>query len=156
MPIAPQCSLVCILEGFHHSKGDGARTGKTGVFSYCTYLGATVLGPLRIPVMLRTLLFFLHERLENGGSLQDPPPQNVSVSYDLTFFADAKAIETDAWIYRGVCSRQGQQYPGVDVREAGQRLGSMVVCQKGLKTYHCSVGALSNIDCNSFVGSLWW
>ena len=55
-------------------------------------------GCLRIPVMLRTLLFFLHERLENGGSLQDPPPQQVAGNFDLTFFTDAKATDTDAWI----------------------------------------------------------
>ena len=55
-------------------------------------------GCLRIPVMLRTLLIFLRERLESGGSLQDPPPQQVADNYHLTFFTDAKATETDAWI----------------------------------------------------------
>ena len=55
-------------------------------------------GDLKIPVMLRTLLFFLHERLAAGDSLQDPPVQQQSLEHGVEFFTDAKATENDAWI----------------------------------------------------------
>ena len=55
-------------------------------------------GALKIPVMLRTLLFFLHERLAAGDSLQDPPIQQQSGEHDIEVFTDAKATENEAWI----------------------------------------------------------
>ena len=39
------------------------------------------MGRLKIPVMLRTLLFFLHERLSMGDSLQSPPSEFQSDDY---------------------------------------------------------------------------
>ena len=55
-------------------------------------------GLLKIPVMLRTLLYFLHKRLSTGHSLQEPPSQDVVTDYDVEFFTDAKAIDDDAWL----------------------------------------------------------
>ena len=65
-------------------------------------------GVLKIPVMLRTLLFFLHERLAAGDSLQDPPTQHFSDSYDIEFFTDAKATEDEAWVGGFLQSQQGE------------------------------------------------
>ena len=58
----------------------------------------TKKGILKVPVMLRTILFFLHERLEAGDSLQDPPSQQEAETFDVEFFTDAKATEEEAWI----------------------------------------------------------
>ena len=55
-------------------------------------------GLLKIPVMLRILLYFIHRRLSTGHSLQEPPSQDVVMDYDVEFFTDAKATEDDAWI----------------------------------------------------------
>lgn len=65
-------------------------------------------GVLKIPVMLRTLLFFLHERLAAGDSLQDPPTQHFSDSYDIEFFTDAKATEDEAWVGGFLQNKQGE------------------------------------------------
>ena len=64
-------------------------------------------GALKIPVMLRTLLFFLHERLAAGDSLQDPPIQRHSGGHDIEFFTDAKATENEAWIGGFLQDRDG-------------------------------------------------
>ena len=64
-------------------------------------------GALKIPVMLRTLLFFLHERLAAGDSLQDPPIQQQSGEHDIEFFTDAKATENEAWIGGFLQDRDG-------------------------------------------------
>ena len=60
-----------------------------------------------MPVMLRTLLFFLYERLAAGDSLQDPPSQHFSDSYDIEFFTDAKATEDEAWVGGFLQNKQG-------------------------------------------------
>ena len=55
-------------------------------------------GVLKIPVMLRTILYFLHKRLTMGHSLQEPPSQDEAQEFDVEFFTDAKATEDEAWI----------------------------------------------------------
>ena len=65
-------------------------------------------GVLRIPVMLRTLLYFLHKRLSMGHSLQEPPVQEVANDFDVEFFTDAKATEEDAWIGGFLQSKSGE------------------------------------------------
>eukprot|EP00435_Cladocopium_sp_Y103_P001483 s5030_g1.t1 len=55
-------------------------------------------GLLRIPAMLRTILWFLAERTAEGGSLQEPPPLRKDTTDDVTFFTDAKATDTEAWV----------------------------------------------------------
>eukprot|EP00435_Cladocopium_sp_Y103_P039700 s436_g10.t1 len=55
-------------------------------------------GLLRIPAMLRTILWFLAERTAEGGSLQEPPPLRGDTTDDVTFFTDAKATDTEAWV----------------------------------------------------------
>jgi len=57
-------------------------------------------GRLRIPAMLRAILFFLGSRLEEGGQVQEPPPliDRNKVGQDLLFYTDAKAGEHVAWI----------------------------------------------------------
>ena len=64
-------------------------------------------GCLKIPVMLRTLSFFLHERLSMGDSLQEPPSQFQSDDCDIEFFTDAKATEDEAWIGGFLQDKQG-------------------------------------------------
>ena len=65
-------------------------------------------GCLKIPVMLRTLLFFLHERLSEGDSLQgSPSQQQQNGGYDIEFFTDAKATEDEAWIGGFLQDKQG-------------------------------------------------
>ena len=65
-------------------------------------------GILKIPVMLRTLLYFLHKRLSTGHSLQDPPEQEVADNFDVEFFTDAKATDDDAWIGGFLQSKTGE------------------------------------------------
>lgn len=55
-------------------------------------------GALRLPAMLRTILKFLAKRFESGGDLQSPPPLERPKNNGLTFYTDAKATESGAWI----------------------------------------------------------
>ncbi|CAL1153955.1 unnamed protein product [Cladocopium goreaui] len=55
-------------------------------------------GTLKLPAMLRTILFFLGRRVEEGGDLQTPPPLKRRATPDVVFFTDAKATDTGAWI----------------------------------------------------------
>ena len=55
-------------------------------------------GLLRIPTMLRTILWFLADRTRDGGSLQEPPPLRDGEGDDVIFYTDAKATECGAWI----------------------------------------------------------
>jgi hypothetical protein len=55
-------------------------------------------GLLRIPTMLRTILWFLAERTAEGGSLQAPPPLNGGTDDHVIFYTDAKATEKGAWV----------------------------------------------------------
>ena len=55
-------------------------------------------GALRVPAMLRTILKFLARRFESGGDLQSPPPLERPKNSGLTFYTDAKATESGAWI----------------------------------------------------------
>ena len=65
-------------------------------------------GVLKMPVMLRILLFFLHERLNAGDSLQEPPSQRFSDDYDIEFFTDAKATDDEAWVGGFLQNKQGE------------------------------------------------
>ena len=64
-------------------------------------------GILRIPAMLRTILWFLAERTGDGGSLQEPAPLRTTDRADVTFFTDAKATEHGAWIGGFLQSQDG-------------------------------------------------
>ena len=55
-------------------------------------------GMLRIPTMLRTILGFLAERTQDGGSLQEPPPLRRKDDAGVIFYTDAKATEEGAWV----------------------------------------------------------
>jgi hypothetical protein len=60
-------------------------------------------GRLRIPAMIRAILFFLGSRVEEGGQLQEPPPltDRNNEGQQLLFYTDAKATEHTehgAWI----------------------------------------------------------
>ena len=57
-------------------------------------------GRLRIPAMIRAILFFLGSRFEEGGQLQEPPPltDRNKEGQHLLFYTDAKATEHGAWI----------------------------------------------------------
>ena len=55
-------------------------------------------GMLRVPTMLRTIFHFLAERVSEGGSLQSPPEDRSDKAFDVTFYTDAKATDTEAWI----------------------------------------------------------
>ena len=64
-------------------------------------------GVLKIPAMLRAILLFLAERIEDGGDLHSPPPLAKPAEEHLLFFTDAKATEVSAWIGGYKQSRQG-------------------------------------------------
>ena len=68
----------------------------------------TKKGKLKLPAMLRTILFFLAQRVREGGSLQDPPPLQRAPQPDVTFFTDAKATDSGAWIGGFLESKDGQ------------------------------------------------
>eukprot|EP00435_Cladocopium_sp_Y103_P003644 s2140_g1.t1 len=68
----------------------------------------TKRGQLRIPAMLRTILWFLAEGTKQGGSLQEPAPLRKDDSADVTFFTDAKATEQGAWIGGFLQSKDGK------------------------------------------------
>eukprot|EP00435_Cladocopium_sp_Y103_P010035 s3632_g2.t1 len=67
-------------------------------------------GYLKIPAMLRTLLLFLAQRFDEGGSLQEAPPlpSDEMKSEDLIFFTDAKATDEGAWIGGFKCDASGR------------------------------------------------
>eukprot|EP00435_Cladocopium_sp_Y103_P075019 s47_g53.t1 len=65
-------------------------------------------GLLRIPAMLRTILWFLANRIQEGGSLQQPAPLKRDCIYEITFFTDAKATAEGAWIGGFIQSNQGE------------------------------------------------
>jgi len=65
-------------------------------------------GALKLPAMLRTILYFLGRRVEEGGDLQTPPPLKRSVTPDVVFFTDAKATDTGAWIGGFLESKEGE------------------------------------------------
>ena len=56
------------------------------------------VGMLRIPTMLRTILWFLADRTLEGGSLQEPPPLRQDSDNEVVFYTDAKATEEGAWV----------------------------------------------------------
>ena len=51
-------------------------------------------GNMSIPVMVRSILLFLSQKLDSGHQLDSPPP----LRRGLTFFTDAKATSDGAWI----------------------------------------------------------
>eukprot|EP00435_Cladocopium_sp_Y103_P070380 s20_g35.t1 len=60
--------------------------------------------------MLRTLLLFLAQRFDEGGSLQEAPPlpADDKAEDELVFFTDAKATEHGAWIGGFKCDSSGK------------------------------------------------
>ena len=55
-------------------------------------------GNMSIPVMLRSILLFLSQKLDSGHQLDSPPPLRRDDAEGLTFFTDAKATSDGAWI----------------------------------------------------------
>ena len=87
--------------------------GKVGIRSECLVLERPFLGPLyswssatrgrkgglRLPVMLRSILSWMSIRFRSGDRLQAPMPlAPARREAMLSFFSDAKAEETQAWI----------------------------------------------------------
>ena len=62
-------------------------------------------GTLKLPAMLRTILFFLGRRVEEGGDLQTLKRRATP---DVVFFTDAKATDTGAWIGGFLESSEGE------------------------------------------------
>jgi hypothetical protein len=65
-------------------------------------------GVLRIPTMLRTILWFLADRTAEGGSLQAPPPLKEGKDDNVIFYTDAKATEKGAWVGGFLQTSDGQ------------------------------------------------
>ena len=65
-------------------------------------------GVLRIPTMLRTILWFLADRAAEGGSLQAPPPLRKGEEDNVIFYTDAKATEKGAWVGGFLQTSDGQ------------------------------------------------
>ena len=66
------------------------------------------IGVLRIPTMLRTILWFLADRTAEGGSLQAPPPLKEGKEDNVIFYTDAKATEKGAWVGGFLQTSDGQ------------------------------------------------
>ncbi len=58
-------------------------------------------GFLKIPVMLRTSLDFLHRRLSTGHSLEGPPSQDVVMDHDVEFLMQRPQMMMDWWVLAG-------------------------------------------------------
>ena len=101
-------------------------------------------GVLRIPVMLRTLLYYLHKRLSMGHSLQEPPVQEVANDFDVEFFTDAKATEEDAWIGGFLQSKSGEILEWFS-EKIERSWADWLFCEKGFEEDHCVIGT----SCNS-------
>ena len=128
------------------------RPGKVGIRSECFVLGETVSGAalLVVFVMLRSILSWMSIRFRSGDRLQAPIPlAPARREATLSFFSDAKAEETQAWI-GGYLGQSALQWYALEVCEDW---APWAFIKKDLKRTIASLELLGTLICVKLWGT---